>query len=89
MSGETGNRVLMGASAGATLIAILAIVAEIMTDRWLARSAGFPVFMSAPLGVCGLVLALRAWQTLGKKPGLVLVSGALFYWVLFTVGMMR
>lgn len=89
MSNLTGNRILIGASAAATLIGLTGILGEIMTDRGLAKAVGFPWFLSAPMGLCGLFLAIRVWQVLDRRKGMWLIGMSLIYWMIFLMGMLK
>jgi hypothetical protein len=89
MSNQTGNRILIGASAAATFIGLAGILGEIMTDRGLAKAVGFPLFLSAPMGLCGLILAIRVWQALDRKKGMWLIGASMVYWMVFLMGMMK
>lgn len=82
MSGATGNRVLILMAWTCALIGLVTIGLEAWTERRLSYAAGFPLFMSTPLGVGALILSLRIIKLEPKQaifPG-VLTS---LYWILF------
>ncbi|QED29100.1 hypothetical protein FRD01_18015 [Microvenator marinus] len=89
MSGDTGNRVLIGAAAAAIVISNIAIVAEALTDRWLARGLGFPAYLSLPLAFGAAYLAFRVWQKLDRRIGQGLLVGAAVYWVVLVVDVLN
>lgn len=89
MSADTGNRVLIGAAAAAMIISNIAIVAETLTDRWLARGLGFPAYLSLPLALGAAYLAFRVWQKLDRRIGAGLLVGVSLYWVVLFVDVLN
>ncbi len=65
-------------------IAIISLVVEILTERWLAKALGLPVFMSLPLGVGTGVLMFLTWRSKNVRPTLVTVLFVTYFAIFFS-----
>ncbi|GEM_PF-4512931 len=52
-------------------IAVISIIIEIMTGRWLAKAIELPVFISLPLGIGTGVIMVLSWNSKNVNPTLV------------------
>ncbi len=64
-------------------IAIISLVIEILTERWLAKALDLPVFMSLPLGIGTGVLMLLTWRSKNVRPTLITTLFVVYFTIFF------
>jgi len=77
------RQVLWAFAIGTAVIGLVTLVVEIATGRQLGAAVGLPVFVSTPLGVGAVFLALLTLRN--DRRGLIPLVLAAAYWILFFV----
>lgn len=81
----TNDALVLHAAATATsIIGVLTLLLEIWTDRWLSAALGLDVFMSTPLGLGILVMAVLSSRARPSRAYLPVVA-SIVYWTMFFI----
>jgi hypothetical protein len=85
---EDGWTVLSAAAIASAAIALAALGAEVVTDAWLAKSVGFGVYLTTPLGLGATFLTVIVAKDRSPRKAAIPAALVVAYWMVYVVSVL-